>query len=61
MKPYFVLWLVQALLEWIEEDHTKSGREASACQAVPKPTEAFHTFRMWLCRCLDTLGQKEDV
>ncbi|XP_056903632.1 archaemetzincin-2, partial [Takifugu flavidus] len=51
----------KALLEWIENDHTNSGGEASACQAVPKPTEAFHTFRMWLCRCLDTLGQKEDV
>lgn len=54
---------MQALLKWTEEDHTQSIKEESACQAAlphPKPTEAFHTFRVWLCRCLDTLGQKQD-
>lgn len=70
MQPYFVqfklmlFWLVQALLEWTEEDHTLSAKEASACQAVlpfPKPTEAFQPFRVWLCKCLDILGQKHDL
>lgn len=70
MQPYFVqfklmlFWLVQALLEWTEEDRTQSVKEASACQAVlpfRKPTEAFQTFRVWLCKCLDILGQKHDL
>lgn len=65
MQPYFVFWVVKALLAlWIEEEQTYSVKAVSVCQAersVPKPTEAFHTYRVWLCRCLVTLGQKEDL
>ncbi|KAM9337029.1 archaemetzincin-2 [Symphorus nematophorus] len=51
----------KALLHWMEEDQSQTSREeeASACHSVPKPTEAFHTSRLWLRRCLDILGKKE--
>uniref|UniRef100_A0A3Q3W4J5 Archaemetzincin-2 n=1 Tax=Mola mola TaxID=94237 RepID=A0A3Q3W4J5_MOLML len=35
--------------------------QASPCQSVPsfpKPTESFHTSRLWLRRCLDILREK---
>ncbi|XP_044035713.1 archaemetzincin-2 isoform X1 [Siniperca chuatsi] len=53
----------KALLQWIEEDQSQISRpeEASACQPVlhfSKPTEAFHTSRLWLRRCLGILEKK---
>lgn len=50
----------KALLQWIEDDqsHTSQPAGASACTALhfPKPTEAFQTSKLWLRRCLSTLG-----
>ncbi|KAM9837760.1 archaemetzincin-2 isoform 1-T4 [Aulostomus maculatus] len=43
----------QALLNWLEEE--------PACQSTrhfPKPTEAFQTSKLWLCRCQEILGKK---
>nr|CBN81240.1 Archaemetzincin-2 [Dicentrarchus labrax] len=56
----------KALLHWMEEDQSQTSEqeEASACQSVlhfPKPTEAFHTSRLWLRRCLDILGKKDEL
>ncbi|XP_029977569.1 archaemetzincin-2 [Sphaeramia orbicularis] len=50
----------KALLQWMEEDQSpvSSPEEASACQSslsFPKPTHAFHTCKLWLCRCLSIL------
>lgn len=66
----FVKWILicvpQALLHWMEEDQSQTSRSdvasASACQSVlhfPKPTEAFHTSRLWLRRCL-TILERDD-
>ncbi|XP_029954544.1 archaemetzincin-2 [Salarias fasciatus] len=40
----------QALLRWIEDDHGQTSASRSA-----KPTEAFHSYGLWLRRCLDVL------
>ncbi|XP_034563307.1 archaemetzincin-2 [Notolabrus celidotus] len=43
----------QALLQWMEENQSQTS-----CQSVPlfpKPTETFHTSKLWLRRCLDIL------
>lgn len=53
----------KALLHWMEEtqSQTSTPEEASACQSAPhfpKPSEAFHTPKLWLCRCLDILEIK---
>ncbi|CAN9508625.1 unnamed protein product [Ophioblennius macclurei] len=40
----------EALLRWIEGDQSQVQMLHSA-----KPTEAFHTFKLWLRRCLDVL------
>ncbi|KAI3365596.1 hypothetical protein L3Q82_010677 [Scortum barcoo] len=48
----------KALLHWIEEDQSQA---APACQSLllfPKPTEAFHSSRLWLRSCLDILEKK---
>ncbi|XP_042253489.1 archaemetzincin-2 [Thunnus maccoyii] len=52
----------KALMHWMEEDQsqTSTPEEASASQLhFPKPTEAFHTSKLWLCRCLDILEKNE--
>lgn len=49
----------KALLQWMEEDQT-SIPKASSCQSdppFPKPTEAFHTSKLWLRKCLDILDK----
>lgn len=54
----------QALLDWMEADQASRPQGASLCQSVPqftKPTAAFHTSKLWLCRCLDILGKKHDL
>ncbi|CAJ1080762.1 archaemetzincin-2 [Xyrichtys novacula] len=43
----------QAILRWIQEDQSPTSHQP--VPHFPKPTEAFHTSRLWLCRCLDIL------
>lgn len=46
----------KALLRWIEDDQSQSSARGSA-----KPTEAFHSSKLWLCTCLDVLQTDEPV
>ncbi|KAK2820776.1 hypothetical protein Q5P01_023735 [Channa striata] len=53
----------KALLQWIGEDQSPASRpgDTAACHSVhafPKPTEAFHAAKLWLCRCLDILEKR---
>ncbi|XP_068161880.1 archaemetzincin-2 [Antennarius striatus] len=55
----------KALLYWMEaeQSQTTGSDVASSCQSVlhyPKPTEAFETSRLWLCRCLNILEKDKD-
>ncbi|XP_051795626.1 archaemetzincin-2 isoform X2 [Acanthochromis polyacanthus] len=48
----------KALLQWMEEDQSQaSGPQTASHPAThfPKPTEAFHTYKQWLHRCLNRL------
>ncbi|CAG5909106.1 unnamed protein product [Menidia menidia] len=54
----------KALLDWMEENgnHKSQPEESSAHRAAPhfpKPTEAFHSSKLWLCRCLEILEKTE--
>ncbi|XP_008293125.1 archaemetzincin-2 isoform X2 [Stegastes partitus] len=54
----------KALLQWMEEGQsgTSGPVKASASHPAthfPKPTQAFHTSKLWLRRCLDILEKEE--